>query len=285
MKKVTGAQARPTLLALIYGQSKTRKTTTGLFVPPEMRPCAFFDVDRGAFMRLQLLTMSKEERDALGVVEQIPEEAGPWMREGIDFFYPEEGSLFGDAMEFCTTVAMDYKTIIIDSLSAMAAGFLDEVKSAPFAGTDKQTKRVKVVVGGRETVHAIPADYGFAQDRVMEIISAADRSPAHVLMISHEKTGEIKENDVTSRVIAGPRTVGNALLEMVPAVTDVVLRFETKRKAGGPPMTVVRSTNHNIYLAGDRSGLFKDGEELNPVAFWERTMKLIGMGQSKETEA
>ena len=38
---------------------------------------------------------------------------------------------------------------------------------------------------------------------------------------------------------------------------------------------LLRAMNHGFYLAGDRSGLFTDGEEFDPVVMWERFGKFL----------
>ena len=55
LEKVSGAQAKTSLLALLYGQAKLKKTTTALAVPPEMRPVAYLDADKGARIRAKIL--------------------------------------------------------------------------------------------------------------------------------------------------------------------------------------------------------------------------------------
>jgi hypothetical protein len=266
---------------MIYGQTKLFKTSTYLAAPPSLRPMAVLDADRGAKMRLRVLSMSQEEREKLGVKEPVPEHYGPWIAEGIDFYYPDPANWYADCFEFCTKIAPDYKLVVPDTLSRIAEKILDEVKGINYEGTDKQTKRIKVSKGGVETIHPTMSDYGFAQDRVMELVTALDDSPAHVLLITHEKTGEVRDTEAVKRVLGGPRTVGNALIEVLPSIVDVVLRFEPRSviEDGKQAIkTAIRTRNHNFYLAGDRSGLFEDGEILDTKVFWEKLQGTIQMG-------
>jgi hypothetical protein len=125
------------------------------------------------------------------------------------------------------------------------------------------------------------SDFGFAQDRVIDFIKLLDEQPCHVVLLSHERTGEIRDAESTKRILAGPRTIGTAQLEMIPAMMDVVLRFENRFDARTKSnMAYVRSRNHNFYLAGDRSGLFADGLALDPQNLWERLVKMVGMSQT-----
>ncbi|TFH66490.1 MAG: hypothetical protein E4G90_03270 [Gemmatimonadales bacterium] len=278
MKKVVGGQLNNTLFAMVYGQGKLRKTTAALMAPMEWRPMAYFDTDNGAAIRLKVLATTKEERERMGVVEVVPDACGPWMKDGIDFYYPEK-KYYEDCYEFATQMTKQYKLVVIDTASRMADGIMEEIKMTSYGAAKS---RVTMQSGKLATVHPLPADYGMTQDRVMEIFSALDNSPAHVLILSHEKTAEIEEgaDGVVKRTIAGPRTSGNALLEVLPAIMDVALRLEVKSAyvAGKLTNTVnLRATNHGFYLAGDRSGLFTDGEEFNPSTMWERFGKLVSM--------
>jgi len=240
---------------------------------------AYLDTDQGAAIRLKMLSATPEERTAMGVVEKVPEQCGPWMREGIDFFYPEKGRYYEDCYEFATEQSTQYKTIVIDTVSRMADGILDQIARTDY-GAVKSRVTVRAKDGTPSTVHPVPADFGMAHERILEIFASADHSPAHVLLISHEKTGEIREGEVVKRTVCGPRTVGNALLEVIPTIVDVALRLAIKTELVGGKLTnrvIVRSTNHDIYLAGDRSGLFADGEEFDPALMWERFGRLISM--------
>jgi hypothetical protein len=231
--------------------------------------------------------MAKEQREKLGVAETVPDWMGPWMREDIDFFYPDPTRYYEDCWEFATMIAPKYKTAIIDSISRMGDGILKQVARTPYEGVTKETKRMKIGTGPSATIHPIMSDYGFAQDRIREIITTLDEGTAHVLLVSHEKTSEIKEGDITKRVMAGPRSVGNALIEVIPSIVDIAVRVEGRRvpvKDAGGKYTggfahevVMRTRNHDIYLAGDRSGLFQDEEPLDPRIFWEKLTKLIQM--------
>jgi hypothetical protein len=289
VRQVKGAKALPTLLAGIYGLTKTYKTSTYLFAPPELRPMCVLDTEHGAFMRLRLFTMTEEERQNLGVAEHIPEYAGPWMSEDIEFFYPgvdedgnPNGKYFEDCMEFAMKVAPDFKLNVTDTLSKLSTEVLKQVTGYNYEGTDKVTKRLSIGKGAAQTVHPVMTDYGFAQDRIMEYISTLNDGPSHTLLISHERTGEIKEAEHTKRVLCGPRTVGTALLEIVPSVLDLVLRFENRLdRETKKNKAYIRSRNHNFYQAGDRSGLFKDGMELDPQAMWKKLLAMIEMSKEK----
>ena len=287
MEKVSAAKAKATLLALLYGQAKLKKTTTALAVPPELRPVAYLDADKGAGIRVKILSMTPEVRKRVGVVEEIHSSFGPWISEGIDFFYPG-GNYFEDCWEFANVIIKKggYKTAIIDSASRMGDAFLKQVARTEYKGSEG--KRVKLGMGPSATVHPMLGDYGFAQDRVMDIIKALDDGPAHVLLVTHEKTAEIKEGDTTKRVLGGPRTIGNALLEVIPSIVDVAIRVEGKNSpvrdakgvmtGGMKRQVVMRTRNHEFYLAGDRAGLFVDGEELDEFVFWKKLTGLIELG-------
>jgi hypothetical protein len=277
VKKITGGELKGTLFALLYGQGGMMKTTAALMAPREWRPMAYLDADRGAAIRLKMLATTPEDRERMGVVEKVAAGCGPWMKEGIDFFYPEKGRYYQDCFEFATQVAKGYKLVVVDTVSRMADGILDEVKGTNYGAAKS---RVTIGSGAHATVHPLPADYGMAQERVMELLAAMDASSAHVLVLAHEKTAEMKEgaDGVVKRTIAGPRTAGNALLEVLPAVMDLGLRLEVKSaySAGGlSNKVVVRATNHSFYLAKDRSGLFLDGEEFDPGAMWSRFGKIV----------
>ena len=280
MKKVSGGQANGTLFAMLYGQGKLRKTTAALMAPKFWRPMAYFDTDKGAAIRLKVLATTPEERKAKGIVEDVPASCGPWMKEGIDFYYPEESRYYADCFDFATKIAKDYKTVVIDTASRMADGIMEEVKRTNYGAAKS---RVTITSGGHSTIHPLPADYGMVQDRVMEIMSAVNDSPAHTLVLSHEKTAEMKEGSdgVVKRTIAGPRTSGNALIEVLPAIVDICLRLTTKSILTGAGklsnIVVLRTTNHDFYLAGDRGGLFTDGEEFKPEVMWERLERCVAM--------
>ena len=183
-------------------------------------------------------------------------------------------------MEFAIKVVPDFKLNVTDTLSKMSSEILREVTGYDYEGTDKVTKRLAIGKGVGKTVHPVMTDFGFAQDRIMEYISTLNDGPSHSLLISHERTGEVKEAENTKRVLAGPRTVGTALLEIVPSVLDLILRFENKfdrnKKVN---QAYVRSRNHNFYQAGDRSGLFEDGVVLDPKDLWERLVTMISMSK------
>jgi hypothetical protein len=262
MKVVVGGEGSRTLLAMVYSMAKMYKTSLMLGAPPSMRPLAFLDTDRGARLRLNVLGTSQEERDRLGIIEKVPAYYGPWIKENIDFYYPELNTYYGDLWEFATKVATSgkYKTVIVDTMSRMGRDILTEIKGTNYGGG----KRVTIQgPGGASTTQATPGDYGLAQTRILEFIQALDDSPCHVLLTSHEKTGEIRDADTVKRVIGGPSSIGTALLETLPAMMDIVLRFEMRNKT-----TVLRTLNHNIFVAGDRGGLFKDGSVLEPESFW-----------------
>ena len=279
MKKVAGGQLNNTLFAMLYGQGKMWKTTSALMAPAAWRPMAYFDTDKGAAIRLKVMATTPAERTAMGIVEKVPEVCGPWMKEGVDFYYPEKGHFYEDCFEFATQVANKYRTVVVDTASRMADGIMEEIKGTNYGAA---SKRVTMKSGKLETIHPLPADYGMTQDRVMEFLGALDQSTAHVLVLSHEKTAEIKEgaDGVVKRTIAGPRTSGNALLEVLPSIMDVALRLEVKSAYDAGKLVnkvILRTTNHGFYLAGDRSGLFTDGEEFSPMTMWERFGRLVSM--------
>ena len=86
----------------------------------------------------------------------------------------------------------------------------------------------------------------------------------------------------TKRVIAGPRSIGVALLEVIPSVVDLAIHLQPKRVLGKGCQSIVRSQNHGVFLAGDRSGIVKDGEMLDPRAFWTRVQQLVAFATTKE---
>jgi hypothetical protein len=282
MKKIAGARSKATLSAILYGQSKMMKTTTALLAPPEMRPMAVLDCDGGANLRLRVLSMTAEERAAAGMSHSfIYDHGGPWVADGVDFFYPEPQRYFQDCFDFATREAGNYKLVVIDTISHMAENFLDEIKVAGHAANMGE-KRFEASISGHTTISPNRSDYGMAQDRVLEILDVIDvNQPCHMLLLAHEKTGEIRDAEAVKRVVAGPRTVGNALNERIPSRVDVVLKLETRafqnEDGKRDNKVVVRSRPHNIYIAGDRSGLFDDGDDLDPGALWVKIGNLIKM--------
>lgn len=279
MKKVDGAQANATLLAILYAQAKCLKTTTYLGAPKEWRPMCVLDTDRGAQLRLQVLAMTHEERMNLGIMEPISEYFGPWIKEDITFFYPDPNNWYNDCWEFATKIAPNYKLAVCDTLTHMAVKSLNEVKGLQYQGVSKETKRVHLKTGNVTTVHPTMSDYGFSQDRVMEFVTALDESSAHVLLVSHEKTGEVKDTENRTRIIGGPRTIGNALLELLPSIVDVVVRLEVQG-VGANTKLVTRTRNHNFFICGDRSGLFKDGETHDVERFWKKLSSVLTLAST-----
>lgn len=272
-----------TLLMMIYGQSKLYKTSLALFIPPELRPVAFLDADGGAKMRLALLTMTAQERDELGIVEKVPEGAGPWMREQVQFYRPRPESYYEDCMRFAELPA--YTTKVWDSVSRGAEGMMKQICASKYTGQD--TKRVTLGTGQYATVHPTLQDYGCAQERVMNVVAALDEGLSHTVLLSHEKTGELDDGAGSKRVIAGPRAIGVALLEVLPSVCDVVIRLEPKTIVqAGQQLTnvVMRTRNHAFYLAGDRSGMFPDGAALDAPLLWKRVTKFIETVQGSEMQ-
>lgn len=236
------------------------------------------DTDQGAAVRLKLLGMTPEERAKIGVEEPVDEYYGPWVREGVTFYYPDKGNWFQDCYDFATQEAGKYKLVVVDTTTHLGEGMLNEVKNMQYQGIAKATKRVHLKSGNVTTVHPTQSDYGFAQDRVMEFVKALDGSGAHVLLLAHEKLGETKDTENRKRIVGGPRTVGNALLEILPSVCDVVLRVEVQGM-GSNTKLCFRTINHNFFIAGDRSGLFKDGEVVNPKSFWTKLSGFVALSK------
>lgn len=288
MQKATGNEAPPagngTLLSGWYGPPKTYKTTGALMIPPEMRPVAYLETEKqsAAQLRLRLLTASAEQRKALA--EEVPSEAGEWCGKQIDFYWPDPLKWYEDCWEFATRVANDYKWVILDSGSMLARGIMRQVLTMDYI-----KGRVTLGTGETATKHPLPADYGFAQDRYMALLQALDEARAHVLLISHEKMAEIREDNTKKllKCFGGPSSIGNALLEVVPATMDLLLRLEPRtfpeRSPDGKGYTgkiltraVMRTINHGegingvMYPCGDRLGLFKDQELFEPVNYWKR---------------
>lgn len=284
MERVDGGAAKPTLLAALYGQAKTYKTSTYLAAPPEWRPMAVLDTDRGVRLRLAMLAMDPKRRAELGVSEEVPDHYGPWMKDGITFFYPDPKTWYQDCFEFANNVAYsgEFKMCVCDTLTHMAEGCLKEVKNTQYGGTSKATKRIEVKSGSVSTVHPTKADFGFSQDRVRDFITALDNSPAHVLLIGHERTGEVSDSENRKRLIGAIRTIGTAQLETIPSILDVVLRLENQVRGPGKSELVLRTRNHNFFVAGDRSGLFKDGEPHDVVSFWKRLSGVVDMASSND---
>ena len=288
MKKVSGAAMRPSLLMCFYGMAKMWKSTTALMIPPEMRPVAYLDADNGAAMRLALLAMTPEQRTAMKVTEVLPEGSGPWVREGIDFYYPDPTkSYYQQVWEFTNNIVPDYKTVIYDTMSRIGDSIMKEIIHTDYENVKNPSKmRMKLTSGNVTTTHAAISDYGFAQDRMMEIITAADKTNAHVILVSHEKAGEVKEGDTTKRTVGGPRSIGNALLEVIPSVVDIALHFQPQYVASTQgTKIVVRSRNHGFFQAGDRSGIFPDGADLDPVQLWQQTLDFIKLGEASKPAA
>ncbi len=270
------------MLACVYAQSKCYKTSLYLGAPKEWRPMAVLDTDRGARIRLQMLSMTPEQRKSVGIQEPVDEYFGPWIREGISFFYPDAKNWYEDCWKFATEIAPKYTLSVVDTLTHMAIDTLKEVKGIQYSGTSGATKRVHLKSGSIETVHPTMSDFGFSQDRVMEFITALDSSSGHTLLVSHEKTGEIKDTNNMKRIIGGPRTIGNALLEIIPSLMDVCLRIEPQG-TGSNIKLAIRTKNHNFFIAGDRSGLFRDGETLDVQTFWKKLSGIVEM--SKDDKA
>jgi len=280
MKKIEGlADTLAAALIMVYSQGKMGKTSLMLAMPPEMRPCAFLDTDLGAQIRLKILGMTGPEREAAGVTENISPYYGPWIKEGIDFYYPSADNYYGDLWEFATKIAPKYKSTVTDAVSRMSRSILDEVKSTKYGGA----KRLHIDRGGG-TVSVQPnqGDYGLAQSRVLEYIEALNQSGAHNFLVSHERTAEIKDTDNVKRILGGPSSIGSALLEILPAIMDIIIRLEVKSvkiKKGDKYVTgnrvVMRTANHNVFQAGDRSGMFEDGDVMDPEIFWKRITTMI----------
>ena len=288
MQKASGLEVavggNSTLLSGWYGPAKTYKTTGALMMPLEMRPCAYLETERkgSAQHRLRLLTASEEQRKALA--EEVPREAGSWCGERVDFYWPDPQRWYEDCFEFATKVANDYKWVVLDSGSRLADGIMRQVLTLDYI-----KGRQVIGEGANATKHPLPADYGFVQDRYMTLLQALDESKAHVLLISHEKIAEIREENTKKllKCFGGPRSAGNALLEVVPATMDLLLRLEPRtfpeRTADGKGYTgkilsraVMRTSNHGegingvMYPCGDRLGIFKDQELFDPVGYWQR---------------
>jgi hypothetical protein len=119
------------------------------------------------------------------------------------------------------------------------------------------------------------------------LVQALDEYAQQVFILAHERTGEISESDERKRVIASMRTVGTALLEELPSVMDLVLRLETTAFLDPTTQKVVnqvrmRSRNHGFYIAGDRTGMFKDQWPVDPEKFWSRVLEYLKLaGQAK----
>ena len=291
MKVVKGGEAVPTLFALVYSMAKMYKTSLMLGIPPALRPVAYLDTDLGARMRLNVLSKTPEERAATNIAEDVPDYYGPWIREGIDFFYPEQGNYYGDMWEFATKVCTSgkYKTAIVDTASRLGREVLNEVKNTDYGGGNRLSIQGKK---GDRTVQATMGDYGLAQTRILDFMMALNEAPVHVILISHEKTGEIKDTDTVKRVVGGPATIGTALLEIIPAMMDIVLRLENKPvkvkvddkwKIGN--RIAVRAMNHGIFTAGDRGGLFNDGDILDPRDFWNKMATVIDSATTPKEES
>ena len=300
VKKIdAGTMADPTIYALWYGQAKMLKTSLALLIPPSMRPVDYLDADRGAQIRLRLMAMTAEEREAAGV-PWLPlyDLGGPWIKDGIRFYEPEEKSYYKDLWDFATGIApkSDAKTVVIDTISRIGDGIMQEVTHTSLTSVkgDQKETRAKLSTNGVETIVPSQQDFGLSQNRLMEFLGLLQANCAHknVIIISHEKTGEIKDASGAGRIIAGPRSIGNALLEVIPSMTDIALRFEPKVSAqmveeGGKKMmkqvqgVSIRTRNHNIYIAGDRSGMFTDGEILDPGTFWKKFEGIITLAQAK----
>ena len=275
---------KPTLLAGWYGQKGTLKTTTWMMAPEQFRPISVFDSDKGSLLRMAALGMTPEERTKLGGVQsKIFNDAGPWVKEGVTV-HPCDPA---DPLGSCTRWAngdLDKeppKLLVWDTVATTARYFLDQSKNS------EGIKHLQRTIGGRTFNQASEADYGMAQGWVMDILRMLDARGCHVLLISHERTSEIKnrkkDQQEQGRIVVGPRVIGSAMTEELPTYLDLCLRFEAKSKfdqqAGKLKNFVqVRSMDHEgMYLAGDRSGLFHDEEELNPIELWKKIGALINM--------
>lgn len=279
-----------TIFECLYGQGKTMKTTTALLAPPSFRPIDYLDADKGAAIRLRLLSLTAEERTAAGVEPNpLYEKCGPWVGEGITFYVPEDERYYADLWEFVEAAAKSpSRLIVVDTISRIGDGILQEVTATPVEKADgKETAKAKLETpGGASTYIRTQQDFGLAQDRLMEWLKLlVDKCPnKNILLLSHEKTGEVKDSTGAGRILAGPRSIGNALIEVIPGIVDLALRLEPRVKmvqvAGKQVQeatVAVRARNHNIYLAGDRSGMFKDGETFDPFDHWVRIERILRM--------
>ena len=272
--------SKPTLLGGWYGQKGTLKTTTWLMAPEEFRPISVFDSDKGTLLRMAALAMTKEERTAIGGVQSsIFDACGPWIKEDVHVAHCDPDKAMESCVKWAEDDSMKPKLLVWDTVATTARYFLDESKNSEGIAHLKRT------IGGRTFNQAGEPDYGIAQGWVMDILRILDARDCHVLLVSHERTSEIKKRkkDKTEqgRIIVGPRVIGSAMTEELPTYLDLCLRFEAKSECKGGKIrnfVAVRSMDHEgMYIAGDRGGLFHDEEELDPLALWKKLGTLVKM--------
>lgn len=276
-----------TLLAGIYGQKGTLKSTTWMLAPEEFRPIAVLDADRAAGLRLAGLAMPEERRKALGAPASLSG-VGPHLKNGVSIHVPKRVIAFEDSLHWAAEEGAKAKLAVIDTANHLGLDFLSQVaREGAAAGMGEQ--RFILGQGNERSINPNRSDYMLAQDRVMKVIERLDDAPCHVLIICHESTVEIALNEDTKRVIAGPRLVTKPSAEWFPRYLDVLLRFKTKTTitSDGKLKNAISVFSSNqdsgsaLYIAGDRSGLFDVEEELDPKRLWARFSALIDMAKGE----
>lgn len=288
MKLLNLEEASKTAMVCWYAPPKHWKTTLALGIPPSLRPCAYLDVDNGAYYRVKMLSMTPEEREKAGIKEEVPPYFGPWIEKGLDIYRPEPATYFGDLWDFASVVCKSgrYKSAVWDSMSIAGDHLLREVKASAY--TDK---RVTLSSGKATTVAATKGDFGIAQSRILDTLLALDDAPVHVFVLSHDSMGEFDMDGETKELVGGPGSIGKALIKSLPGFFDVLFRLETrtvKVPVEGKPgkftlgnRFVIRSRAHSVYQAGDRGGYFPDGQILDVEQFWTAMENMV-LSQGEE---
>jgi hypothetical protein len=60
--------------------------------------------------------------------------------------------------------------------------------------------------------------------------------------------------------------------------------MDGKKRPEQQQSVAIRTRNHNIYIAGDRSGVFDDGEALDPKIFWKKLQQIVSMATAVAKE-
>jgi hypothetical protein len=246
--------------------------------PEEFRPISVFDSDKGTLMRMAALAMTPDERKAIGGVQShIFDACGPWIREGVHVTHCNPDKPMESCVNWAEDNSMKPKLMVWDTVATTARHFLHESKNST------GLKHLTRTINGRDYNQAGEADYGLAQGWVLDIMRILDARDCHVLLISHERTSEIKkrkqDKNEQGRIIVGPRVIGSAMTEELPTIMDPCLRFEPKSEFKDGKIrnyVAVRSADHEgMYLAGDRGGLFQDESELDPIELWKKIGALV----------
>jgi hypothetical protein len=184
-----------------------------------------------------------------------------------------------------------YKTLIIDTGSIAAQMILSEIAAAGHSDKYGQKRHhwekrgaTDIPFEKRTLTSANQPDYGLAQDFVLHRLLFPLASQAcHVLTAWH------LDIDLDKKV-AGPATVGRALISRLPGLFDFVFGPKVFPVQGGKPKFRVRMTEEMIggtfkipyglrECLSDPSEVFKgdyiDLESPNPAPFWKKILEIV----------